>query len=318
LLLDKENYTMNIGSILSRAWQTIWKNKVLWIFGILAGCSGAGANASNAQARYQGQMPPEMQQFFNQFPRLPEWQVTVLAIILILVALVVVVVAIFLGTIGRIGLIRGTLEVDRGTAHLSFGDLFNGSLPYFWRVFGLNLLVGLAGFVIAIAIAIFVIFGSVITLGLGLICMVPLLCLLVPIGWIVSVIVEQASIAMVVENLGIGAGLQRGWDVFRNNLGPMIVMALILMLGVSLIGGFIIGLPLFFVALPAIFGNMSDSMQATGGGLLVAGLCLVAYLPVLILLNGILRGFIESAWTLTFLDLTRRPSTLEVEPASIT
>jgi hypothetical protein len=309
---------MDIGSILSRAWQTIWKHKVLWIFGILAGCSGAGGNASNLQARYQGQMPPEVQQYFNQFPSLPAWQISILVILLILVALVLVVLAIFLGTVGRIGLIRGTVDVDRGTPRLSFGDLFNASLPYFWRVFGLNLLVGLAGFVIAVAVAIFVIFGSVITLGLGLICLVPLLCLLVPIGWIVSVIVEQANIAIVVENLGIGAGLQRGWDVVRNNLGPVIVMALILMLGVSLIGGFIIGMPLFFIALPAVIGTMSNVPRATGGGLLMAGLCLIAYLPVLILLNGILRSFIESAWTLTFLDLTRRPSTLEVEPASIT
>jgi hypothetical protein len=145
---------------------------------------------------------------------------------------------------------------------------------------------------------------------------VPLLCLLVPIGWVVAVIVEQANIAMVVENLGIGAGLQRGWDVFRNNLGPVIVMALILMLGVSLIGGFIIGLPLVFIIIPAAFGAMSNAPRIAGGSWLVAGLCLVAYLPVLILLNGVLRSFIESAWTLTFLDLTRRPALPVVEPAS--
>ena len=33
---------MNYSEILSRAWQIIWKHKVLWIFGILAGCANSG------------------------------------------------------------------------------------------------------------------------------------------------------------------------------------------------------------------------------------------------------------------------------------
>lgn len=307
---------MDIGSVLSRAWQTIWKHKVLWIFGILAGCSGAGGNGANLQARYQqggGQLPPEIQPFFDQFNAMPDWQIGVLAVILILVVLVLVVLAVFLGTMGRIGLIRGTIQVNQGAASLSFGDLFSGGFPYFWRVFGLNLLVGLITFVIGVGLAVFFVLGAVLTLGIGAICLVPIICLLIPVGWLLSVVVEQANVAIVTENLGIVAGFQRGWQVLRNNLGTMIVMALILTLGVGLIGGFIVGLPLFFIVLPAALGTMSGAPRVEGGGLLVAGLCLVAYLPVLILLNGILRGFIESAWTLTFLDLTRRPTPPEVE-----
>ena len=34
---------MDYGEVLSRAWRIIWKHKVLWIFGIMAGCtSGSG------------------------------------------------------------------------------------------------------------------------------------------------------------------------------------------------------------------------------------------------------------------------------------
>jgi hypothetical protein len=60
---------MDIGSVLSRAWQTIWRHKVLWIFGILAGCSGAGGNAGNSRASWQQQAPPEVQ----LIGRLPCW-----------------------------------------------------------------------------------------------------------------------------------------------------------------------------------------------------------------------------------------------------
>lgn len=33
---------MDIGKILSKAWKTIWKHKILWLFGILAGCGATG------------------------------------------------------------------------------------------------------------------------------------------------------------------------------------------------------------------------------------------------------------------------------------
>ena len=37
----------DFGTILSRAWQIIWKFKVMWIFGILAGCGRNGPSPNN-------------------------------------------------------------------------------------------------------------------------------------------------------------------------------------------------------------------------------------------------------------------------------
>jgi hypothetical protein len=298
---------MDIGSVLSRAWRTVWRHKVLWIFGILAGCSGAGGNAGNFRTSYRGgELPPEAQRFFDQFGQIPDWQIALFVSILILIILVFVLLAIFLGTIGRIGLIQGAAQVDRGAARLSFGELFSQSLPYFWRVFGLNLLVGLATFLVVILLVLFGVLGSILTLGIAAICLIPLVCLAVPVGWLVNVVVEQASIAIVLEKRGIIDGLQRGWEVVRNNLGPIIVMGLILFIGVGLIGGFIVALPVALIVAPAILGTLSEAPRAANTGWLLFGLCLVAYLPVLLVLNGILSSFIETAWTYTFLDLTRR------------
>ena len=300
---------MDIGSILSRAWQIIWRHKVLWIFGILAGCTSTNYGSSNFRYTMdQGELPPQIQRFFNQ---IPDWQIATIIGISVLVILLLVIIAIFLGTIGRIGMIRGTLQADQAAERLEFSELFNGSLPYFWRVFLLNLLVGLAFAAIVVVVSV----GLVITI-VGLVCLIPLICLLVPIGWLVTIITEQASIAIVVENLGILDGLRRGWDVVRNNLGPVIVMGLILILGVGLVGGFIIGLPFAAIVLPALFGVIAGTPTAIRGGLAFAALCLVAYLPVLIVLNGILRGYIESAWTLTFLRLTGRQIGLAPVPSA--
>jgi len=302
---------MDYGSVLSRAWQIIWKHKVLWIFGILAGCGSGGGNGSTFS--YREDMPPEFQQYFQL--NIPDWQIALIVGAVLLVVFVLIVLAIFLSTIGRIGVIRGTQEIEGGATSLAFGELFSGSMPYFWRVFGLNLLVGISFMVAIGGVVLLAVFGTVITFGLALLCLVPLICLLVPLVWFLSLVVEQSIISIVLGDLGVLEGLRAGWDLVRANLGAIIVMGLILTLGVGLIGGFIIGLPIFFIVFPAFIGAMAESRAVLSGGLLIAGLCLVAYLPVAIFLNGILRGYIETAWTLTYMQLKGRALTSEMAPA---
>lgn len=307
---------MNYGEVLSRAWQIIWKHKALWIFGILAGCGNVGSSSSNVSYSLSEQdLTPAMENYLRGFESVPDWQIVVLLGIGIVVMVLLVLLAVFLTTIGRIGVIRGTQQADEGASRLGFGQLFRGSLSYFWRVFFLNLLIGLVVVVIVFVGIILGMAGTVFTLGLALLCLIPLLCLVIPLSWLLFVLVEQANIAIVVENTGVVEGWRRGWQVFKDNLGTMIVMGLILYLGVALIGGLIIGFPVLLFVLPALAAGLLGGESAFGSGLLVAGLCFVMYLPVWIVLNGILMGYIESAWTLTYLRLTGRKAALE--PTSV-
>lgn len=305
---------MDFGEVLSRAWQIIWNHKILWLFGILASCSNANGAPGNAQASFEGDLPPSMQRFFDQFGRLPDWQIAVIIGVIILVILLLAALAIFLSTVGRVGLIQGTLAADRGAEQLIFGQLFSDTLPFFWRVFGLNLVVGLAAVLLIFILLIpFVLFGAL-TLGVGFLCLIPLVCIFIPLFWLVGLVVEQANIAIIVEDVGIFDGLRQGWEVFRANLGSILVMGLILSLGVNLIGGFIIGLPIALIFSPAIIGAVTGAERAFGGGLLISAICFVAFLPILLVLSGALRSYIGSAWTLTYLRLTRGPHRTEAEP----
>jgi hypothetical protein len=302
---------MNIGEVLSKAWQIIWKHKVLWIFGILASCSN-GSGGSNASSSFQSngnEFSSGVESFFNQTP---DWQLIMIGVIIFLVILVLVLLAIFLGTMGKIGLIRGTQQADQDAeAKLTFGELFSGSMPYFWRVFLLNLLVGLAIFVVAFIIAIIAFMATVATLGIGLICILPLICLLIPVAWFVNVIIEQSSIAIVVENLGIMDGLKRGWEIVKENAGTMIVMWLILVLGITTIGGLIIAIPLIMSIGTAVVPLLLGGEEAIKSSIILAGICFVAYLPIMIVLGGILRSYVGSAWTLTYMRLTSPPMPMD-------
>jgi hypothetical protein len=305
---------MDFGYVLKRAWEIIWKFKVLWIFGILASCGQAGGSSGgNSGYRFSIQDTTfgyRVEQYFNQFnPAI----ITLLIIIAILVAVALIVLAILLATVGRVGLIRGTVKAEQGATKLTFGELWRDGLAYFWRVFGLNLVIGLVIIVALVVLAFLGVILSVGTLGIFLICLIPLLCLIIPIMWLVSIIIEQANVALVAENLDIIAAIKRGWQVFIDNIGSMIVMGLILVVGVGLIGGAIIGLPLLAVATPAVLGIATGVLENTRNGIILSVVLFLIYLPFLLVFSGILRAYTQSAWALTFLRLTRKPSPLPVE-----
>ena len=312
---------MNFGEILSRAWKIIWKHKVLWIFGILASCGqgnhsgGGGGGSSGFQTTggngWNGEVPRELQQFFFNlerfFNQIEGWEIAAIVAGVIFVFLLLWLLFLALGTIGRIGLIQGTVESEDGVEKLTFGGLFNSGKSFFWRILGLNLLISLAALALALLLIIPLGLLTVFTFGIGLLCLMPLLCLLVPVGWLIQVIIQQANIALIVEDLTIFDAIQRGWDVFRENWGNLVVMALILGIGGAIVG-FVIAFPILLIVIPAAIGaaagGMAESEIAFGGGLLIGGLCLAAYIPVLILLSGVLQAYIQTAWTLTYLRLT--------------
>ena len=304
---------MDFGAVLSRAWQIIKKHKALWIFGILAGCGNAATSGgSNTGFQYSSEdMPRQFDPLLRQFERIPDWQIATFILIIGIIVLTLVLLVIILGTIGRVGLIRGTLLAEKGNERIPFGELFSASMGYFWRVLVVNLV---GGILLGVGFLILAVPVGILTCGIGLLCLVPMI-------WFAQLVIEQTNIAIVVENVGIGDGLRRGWEVVTKNLGPMIVMALILYLGIGLIAGAIIGLPIALVVGPAvvgtIFGATQEIPQVIGGTVLIAGLCLVAYLPVLILLNGILRAYISSAWTLTYMKLTSRTEVVEPIPPAL-
>src|SRR5512139_1772722 len=134
---------MDFGEVLGKAGRIVWKHKVLWIFGIFAGCSsggggGGGGGGSGWQQSWGSGQPsgPEIgsqvEQFFQQAGQWISdnlWIFVVLGLLILILA----VLGMFLGTIGKIGLIRGALKADSGEEKLQFSELFRGSLPYFWR-----------------------------------------------------------------------------------------------------------------------------------------------------------------------------------------
>ncbi len=294
---------IDLGKILTRSWQIIWNYKVLWIFGILAGfASGNGGSNGNSNSSDRGSYSGNADQFVQQAKDF--FQQYMLIIIAVCVGLVLLSLVFYaLGMIGRIGILKGVYKVENGASSLIFAELWSESLPYFWRFFGLNFLVGLAFLVILLPF----IFITIATAGIGLACLLPLICLLVPVGWAVNVILEQAQAAIVAEDLGIVESFKRGWEIAKSDIVGMIVLSLILGIGGGIIG-VIIAIPVIVAVVPLAIGMATNNFQMGSSIPVTAWIslaCCGLYFPVLLVLNGILTAYTKTSWALSYLQLNK-------------
>lgn len=302
---------MDLGKILSRSWQIIWKHKVLWIFGILASCgarNGGGGGGGNVS--YQGEpdsmdLPPALGQFFRNFERafnnLSDERLAFYGLLFFAAVLLLILITWLVGLYGKTGLTVGVLRAEAGS-EVAFRVIWTETWGYFGRVVGLNFLLGLIPVLLGILMVGAGILLGVATFGFGLLCLIPVLCLLVPLFLAYSVYMDIANVAIVKERLDVSAAIRRGWEVFRENLGSIALLALIL-----IIGGFVVNLLLsvpFFVAFIPFFVSAMRGGEDFAHALRFFLICIVISLPFLILFSGILQSYLQAAWTLAYNELT--------------
>ena len=304
---------MDFGAVLKKAWEITWKNKGLWILGILAGCSASGrGNNGQAASGFRGynfgggQLPegqfqglPELERFFS---RVDEGTWIAVALAVLGVILVLALVFLVLGVIGQGGLIAGFAGADDGHS-IALGEAFNLGMQNFWKLLGIRVVVWAAGLIVGITVAIGVVAVAIGTLGIGLLCLIPLICLLIPLAWGVDAYIILAMVAAVEEGIGVFDAFRKAWEIVRANLGPVIVMALILILGGGILSA-VLGIPFIGVVVPAILGFALGSETSIYSGLAISGLCLVVAIPIFIVLIGVLTTYTTGAWTLTYRRLT--------------
>lgn len=301
--------TLDFGNVLTRAWNIIWKNRVLWLFGLLASCGrggggggGGGFDPNNPPITPDGQfvLPPELQQVFGNVDP------TIFIITIICLALLVSVVVLIIQTLGTGGLIGGIDRADTAGS-VSFGEAWSVATAKFLPLLGLTLI---AAVIMLVAALVVIVPGAVLTIatfGLGLLCFLPLLCVFIIIALLFGLVVQFAQIGVVVDNLSMFNSLRRGWEVFRANLANTIILAIIVGV-ISFVVSLILALPLLFVVVPAVAGmaGFATENQALGTGALIFALvCFCLYLPVLLVLSGILQAWMTSAFTLAYKTFTR-------------
>jgi len=294
---------MDISAIFKRAWEITWKHKGLWVLGILANCSGGGSQGSSNVSSI-----PEYSTDGGEFPQIERWLQSIpeeawiaigLAVVcgLLLLALVFWVLA----AIGNGGLIAGFQMAETGET-VTLASAFRQGIRYFWKLLVIQLILGLASLMVFAPVIIGIVLLAFLTLGIGLICLIPLICVLVPLGIVITIYTLLTQIALIVEELDIVTAFKRSWEVFRSNPGQVIVMGLILGVG-GFVVGLILAIPFVLIVLPFVVGLIAGTDTSSLAGLSITIIGILLYLPVLLVAGGIIRTFITGSWTLTYRSL---------------
>jgi hypothetical protein len=317
---------MDYGDIVTRAWRITWNNKYLWVLGFLAALTSVSSNGNSfnysfdesdiidpAQAMQMGAMALGLVCIF-MFIGLAFWVLSVAA---------------------RGGLISGVSRIDDGEK-LTLGEAFGAGTAAIWRLLGVYILAYLplilVGLVIGVVVAT-VIGGSIAmtmgiaagatqnpeellagTAGLMILCLCLLVCALIPVSFILYYVAEFGVRATMIQKMGVSDSLRQGWQVFRANLSPVILLSLLLFV-VSLVVSMAMGIVLLPLSLlvfgPAIFSTVSSGSMGMGGlaWTIGGGVCLGIIGAMLL---SVFQTWVSAVWTLAYKEfISKKPAAKE-------
>lgn len=295
---------MDYGIIVRRSFEIAWKYKLLWIFGLFAAGSGTfnldygDAFTSRLES---GELDPGY--FLSEF-LLP----------LISVALVLLLLYVIAHCISVPALIDAVNRIVRG-GQFSFGASFSTGIDYFFRIFGLNILL------FTVAVAVMAVFAAVVVLfalmfgvnvnesagvivALVIIAIIIAIPIMLVLAWFITTLKELAMRALVVRNISIADSLAEGWYLLKNHTGKSIVVYLIYV-GINMGFAFVLFILFAFVQLfiHGSIGSSPDSIVTVFIWGLIAGL------PFSIVVGGLLGTSLFNLYTLFYFSL--------VDPASM-
>lgn len=295
---------MEISAVLSVAFRRFWQEKVFWLLGALAAAMTALTLPVSQLATAE-----DLQTLFPaQLSGVEPWLLSLLSLA---VLLGISLASIPLYQVGVLGVTVGVWQREQGNeAPLAFGELLRAGLPFFWRALGVRLLFALALVVIFVPLVLVVGIAGVLTFGLALLCLLPLLALLIPLSYGVYALIELAETAIVVENLPLSAAIGKAWELFKAHFWKITLMALIIYLGVGLLGSIVV-LPL---TLPAYLPMLAEfNMQVDPGSILGISIGLLCVLsPLYALVQGAMIALQKVMWVQTYLAVTRPAAPAEI------
>ena len=284
----------DLGEVLTYAWQIAWKNKVLWLVG---GVFGLFFSILFPLMMVPAFLPVILRS--TDLNRAGGFLIVGFFLFFILFFLFMFPFSAFM----QIVLTRGILNVAQDAGELSIKELIRESRPYFLKVLGLLLLYSLATTLITFMVQGVVMLLTILTLGFGMLCAMPLMMLSYPAMFFAIVWMEQAMNGIVIDDFAMMDAVRQDWFLIRKNLLPIGLMALVVYFGVGMVSGALMMpfmAPIFII--PFSFVENNNPNWAV---LSISFLCMLASAPIFALIFGWIMTFTKSAWVVTYLRLTR-------------
>jgi len=276
---------MDYGGLVKRALEIMWKFKYLWIFGFFLEFGSGGG--------WVGNLPEKIKLPVSDFL---SGALLGAIILLVLVGLVVFVLFLIMYIISQGGLIHCVWKIQSGE-NPTLRDGWNAGVKNFWRILGISIMI----LIFILVSALFTLAPFILLLitfkALGIISAIILFPLFLVLFITIILINLYATRTCIIEGKGVFASLAEGWEMLKTNLGPSLVVGLI-GIGSTMvyIFGFVaVGL---LLALPFIALGIFNLFLGIFLGVVVG----LIYIGVL---SAIWGTYIDSLWTLAYLDMKK-------------
>jgi hypothetical protein len=318
---------LNYSVLFARAWRLIWETRFLLLFGLLSGIgSSAGSMLRILVGAGMSRRLIESGRFLSQ----PEllitpldswlskandwllWGISVLFFMMIIVWLV--------ATAAEAAHIRTVLDLESGgpatlsqalvAARVFLGRFIGIDTLIFLPLFLLTLILLIVAFAILAGIVAFSFSGATAgtalsLLAIGVVCLIPLLCLAVPASLFTLVFRTLSFRESVMSNSGVRSSIRRTFRTVRAHLGRIFVL-------VALTWGlrYVVDLVMSLGLVP-LFGLISSSslLAADPGAIsavaddLISSLIIIGAFLLTLGVHAIANAFTATVWTLSYADL---------------
>jgi hypothetical protein len=296
--------TIDIGEVLTRAWQITWKHKVLWVISMLPLLITFLFLPIWLAFVFSDNFDPD---------RIEAWVENPIVIIVgSLLYILLIGGGVVLQVLSRSAVTLGIYRVEAESQAISFMGLLRDGFQYFWRILGTILLIGLglaAFFLIFFACAAVL---AAVTMGIAMLCIQPLFLLMAPAIWLVMALMEQAEAAVIADGMNVTDAIQRGYQLIRSNFGSYVLLTLVLYFGLGILTSLIF-VPFMIPMFLFMMRNMEAGAPDFNNIMRMQAIFGVVILPVITLVQSFVLTYMKSALTVTYLRLTRSPS--ESQPA---
>ncbi len=277
---------MDYGGLVKRALDIMWKFKYLWVFGFFLEFGSGGGG-------WVGNLPEKVKLPVGDFL---SGALIGAIVLLVLVGFVVFLLFLIMYLISQGGLIHCVWKVESGE-NPTLRDGWNAGIKNFWRILGISIMVLI--FILASALVTLVPFVLILIAAkvMGLLSGVFLFPVFLVLLLTLLLIDLYATRTCIIEGKGVFDSLAAGWEMLKTNLGPSLVVGLI---GIGSTMVYIFGfvavgllLALPFIAL-GIFNLFLGIFLGVVVGLIYIGL-----------LSALWGTYIDSLWTLAYLDMKK-------------
>jgi len=285
----------DFGEILTCALKITWKHKVLWLFSAMPTIVSFLFVPFMFLPIFFSETDPYREPFFVDQP--------VYVLLFIGFSLFISALSVVLYGISSSAVTLGVLQVDGGTEKLGTGKLFEDSKPYWWRVLGVLLLIGIGiSFIFMVVFGCMTMIGTV-TVGLGFICMMPLFLVIYPIMMVLYGFIEISQAAVVVDDIGVTDAIRRGWELVKVNFWRILLISFIVYMGIRILSSIIVlpfMTPFFFFPFLMEGGQFEPNPRTMM--LFIGGFSLILF-PAMALIQGVTITFLKSTYTIVYLSL---------------